>query len=195
MRRHVFEPIGLHDTVELRAGVDDPEASTSYDFVTPYSRDGRRVRSPSLDFTCKWPSGGFVSTAEDMAHFAAAHGSGTGSFLRPETQRIQFQARTPPSSPAGMALGWLVARDWRLRRVVFNFGAGSGGRGFLVLYPDQNVSVAVLANLGHARMDMRRLVGITVPFLDAKRSPWPELAGLLVSGLWIWRIVNRTRRT
>ena len=111
-----------------------------------------------------------------MARFGAAHGyGGDNPFLRTESLYTQFQVRTPPASPVGVAMGWLVARDWRLRRVAFNFGAGSGGRAFLAVYPDEKVAVAVLANLGHARMDMRRLVGIAVPFLETSRSLWPAI--------------------
>jgi CubicO group peptidase (beta-lactamase class C family) len=185
----------MRDTVEFRTDRQDANESIAYDFVTPYSLDGRRARSPALDFTCKWPSGGFLSTADDIARFGAAHGSRAADpFLRPESLRTQFEVRTPPGSPIGVALGWLVARDWRLRRVAFNFGAGSGGRAFLAVYPDHDVAVAVVANLGHARMDMRRLVGITVPFLDAARSPWPEMAGVLVVGFWVVLVVRRVRR-
>ena len=162
--------------------------------LTPYSRDGTRVRS-AIDFSCKWPSGGFLSTADDMARFAAAHSVHTAvSWLTPHSRARQFTPRTPPHSPVGVGLGWLVGRDWRLRRVVFNFGAGSGGRAFLALYPDEDVAVAVLGNLGHARMDMRRLIGIASPFLRPTSAPAPEVASLLIGIGWVWWL-RRQRRT
>ena len=170
----------MRDTGELRADRTDLRDSAAYDFVTPYSIDGRRVRSPSQDFTCKWPSGGLLSTADDMVRFAAAHTfAGRAPLLQEASLRVQFQSRTPTGSPVGVSLGWLVARDWRLRRVAFNFGAGSGGRAFMAVYPDDDVAVVILANLGHARLDMTRLIGVAAPFLNPIRSPVPEGAALV----------------
>jgi hypothetical protein len=78
-----------------------------------------------------------------MARFAAAHSLHTTvSWLTTQSLARQFTPRTPPYSPVGVGLGWLVGRDWRLRRVVFNFGAGSGGRAFLALYPRARGCVA-----------------------------------------------------
>ena len=193
MREHVFEPLGMRDTPEYRLGGSGPTDSEAYDFVTPYSRSGRRVRSPHIDFTCRWPSGGFLSSAEDMVRFATAHSiSGRGRFLSRQGLELLFQPQTPPRSPIGVGMGWLVGRDWRLRRVVFNFGAGSGGRGFMVLYPDDDVTLVILANLGHARMDMERLCRIAVPFLRSYRAPWPE--GSLLVSVISWAGFIRQRR-
>lgn len=192
MRQHVFAPLGMAQTTAFRLAEPHPLEATAYDFVTPYSSDGSRVRSPAIDFSCKWPSGGFLSTADDMARFAAAHSLHTAvSWLTTQSRARQFTPRTPPHSPVGVGLGWLVGRDWRLRRVVFNFGAGSGGRAFLALYPGEDVAVAVLANLGHARMDMRRLIGIAAPFLRPTRAPAPEVASLLVGIGWVWWLRRR----
>jgi len=88
-------------------------------------------------------------------------------------------------------MGWLIGREWRFRPVVFNFGAGSGGRAFMALYPQDDVAVVILANLGHARMDMTRLVGIVAPFLNPYRAPWPELCLFLIAAAWGPRIRKR----
>lgn len=192
MRQHVFEPLGMSDTSEYRLGGSGPNDSEAYDFVTPYSRDGRRVRSPHIDFTCRWPSGGLLSSAEDMIRFAAAHSrKGRGHFLSRQGLELLFQPQTPPRSPIGIGMGWLVGRDWRLRRVVFNFGAGSGRRGFMVLYPDEDVAMVILANLGHARMDMERLCRIAMPFLRPSHAPWPEVSLLFSAACWFGLIFRR----
>ena len=194
MRQHVFAPLGMTQTTELRLGTPHPLDAAPYDFVTPYSRDGTRVRSPAIDFSCKWPNGGFLSTADDMARFAAAHSvHAAASWLTTRSIAQQFTPCTPSHSPVGVGLGWLVGRDWRLRRVVFNFGAGSGGRAFLALYPDEDLAVAVLGNLGHARMDMRRLIGITAPFLRPIRAPAPEVASMLIGIGLVWCVRRRRR--
>jgi CubicO group peptidase (beta-lactamase class C family) len=129
-----------------------------------------------------------------MARFGAAHSVHSAvSWLTTQSLARQLTPRTPPHSPVGVGLGWLVGRDWRLRRVVFNFGAGSGGRAFLALYPNEDVAVAVLGNLGHARMDLRRLIGIAAPFLSSSRAPTPEVASLFVGIGWVWWFRRRRR--
>jgi CubicO group peptidase (beta-lactamase class C family) len=191
MRHALFDPLGMIATSEFRSGSTDPRDSQAYDFVTPYSPNGQRVVSPLIDFTCRWPNGGFLSTADDMVRFAAAHAaSRQNSFLQSESLRLLFRPRTPGFGPLGVAMGWLVGRDWRLRRVCFNFGAGSGGRAFMAVFPEDDVAVTILANLGHARMDIGRLIGIVIPFLNPYRAPWPEVCLLLTVvawGLFLWR--------
>ena len=115
MRQHVFAPLAMAQTTEFSLAEPHPLEATPYDFITPFSSDGRRVRSPAIDFSCKWPSGGFLSTADDMARFAAAHSvhSAVPWLTTPSLER-QFTPRTPPSSPVGVGLGWLIGRDWRL---------------------------------------------------------------------------------
>jgi hypothetical protein len=91
----------------------------------------------------------------------------------------------------------MTARDLHLRRAHFHFGAGSGGSSLLVLYPEQNVCVAVAANLGHAKFPYDRLMGIVNPFLhDPARSVIGVfLSGVVLGGIVIiWHGRSRMRR-
>jgi hypothetical protein len=54
--------------------------------------------------------------------------------------------------------------DPALRRAHFHFGAGSGGTSLLVLYPQQEITFAILANLGHARFPMDKLMRVAGSF-------------------------------
>jgi hypothetical protein len=63
-------------------------------------------------------------------------------------------------------MGWMTARDPRLRRADFHFGAGSGATSVLAILPNQGLSVAILANLGHAKFPFARLMGVVNPFLN-----------------------------
>lgn len=179
MRREVFEPLGMRRT-EAERGGRQPGAGRVrfYDNVTPYSMDGRVHPSPPLDFSGKWGGGGLLSTVEDLVRFANAHMPPFNrGFLRDDTLAEQFTARTGTRF-FGRSLGWELARDHRARRVCLHFGAGSGGTSFLAIFPDQRVSVAVLANLGHARFPMPRLIGIAQPFVP---DPWEIAAWVLAA--------------
>ena len=171
MHRHVFEPLGMKSTVENRVNERAVYQTTFYDNVTPFSLDGRIVESPYNDYSSKWASGGFLSTAEDLARFASAHISALNAgFLKPETIDVLFTPRTLMAGFVGQCLGWMTARDLHLRDAYFHFGAGSGGTAFLMVFPEQRTAVALLANLGHARFPFERLMGIANAF-----SPDPAI--------------------
>lgn len=162
----VFEPLGMDRTEAERSGSVGVDRATFYDNVTPYSPDRRVQPSPMLDFSSKWASGGILSTAEDLVRFASAHiRPFNRGFLRDETLDELFTPRTTRWMVFGQGLGWMIARDHRARRVHLHFGAGSGGTSLLAVYPDQQAAIAVLANLGHARFPMRRLLAVAHPFV------------------------------
>jgi CubicO group peptidase (beta-lactamase class C family) len=168
MRRHVFEPLQMLHTVENRAEVSAPNQSRFYDNVTPFSMDGKVIPSPYIDFSCKWAAGGFLSTVEDLVRFGSAHFvSMKLDFLKPQTLQLLFTPRSGLDGIAGYGLGWMTARDLRLRRVHFHFGASSGGTSVLAIYPKQRLAFAMLANLGHAKFPFARLMGVINPFLAA----------------------------
>jgi CubicO group peptidase (beta-lactamase class C family) len=166
IRREVFVPLSMDRTEAERCATADVGRATFYDNVTPYSLDGRVHRSPPLEFSSRWAAGGILSTVEDMVCCGSAHiRPFNQGFLRDETIEQLFTPRTRHFMIFGQGLGWTVARDHRLRRVRLHFGAGSGGTSFLVVYPDQQVSIAVLANLGHARFPLARLLGVVNLFV------------------------------
>ena len=186
MLREVFEPLSMNATVPDDISRSLPDRSAHYDVETPFSPDGSLVPSPPNDFSSKWASGGFLSTAEDLARFgnvvvAANRGGRAGEVLRPQTVDLltRVQSGVPPL--AGYGLGWMSASDLHLRRVHFHFGASSGGTAVVAAYPGSGVVVAVVANLGHARFPFRPLVNIVRPFLPWWRPDMPIVtAGILL---------------
>jgi CubicO group peptidase (beta-lactamase class C family) len=164
MRRQIFTPLEIHHTVAEHSPEPALNKSGFYDNVTPYSWDGKVIPSPDLDFSCKWASGGFLSTAEDLVRFGSALIK--DGFLKPETRKLMLTPRTGIGGIVGYGLGWMTARDLHLRRVHFHFGAGSGGTAVLAIYPKPKVAFAILANLGHAKFPFARLMRIVNPFCN-----------------------------
>jgi CubicO group peptidase (beta-lactamase class C family) len=140
MREAVLEPAGMENTaIEML----DPTP----DLATPYedARLGRvRVARP-VDNTCKWGGGAYVSTAPDLARFAAALSQGL--LLDSATNRVVF---TPMVTATGDTIdygfGWGLGTDDAGRRYAAHSGGAIGGRSALVVYLDASLSVAVLAN-------------------------------------------------
>jgi CubicO group peptidase (beta-lactamase class C family) len=186
----------MHATVPDTAGSVDDDRAKNYDTETPFSPDGSLVPSPPNDFSAKWASGGFLSTAEDLVRFGSAHLDRPVApgepFLKAETVRDLLRPRSGLPPLAGYGLGWITARDLHLRRVSFHFGAASGGTSVLAVYPGARVVVAVVANLGHAKLPFRPHVNVAKPFLPSVR---PDLVLLALAGgiVAAWHLSRRRR--
>lgn len=142
----VIRPLGMAST-----SLDEP-ARIVERRVRFYRReaDGTLYNERAIDSSYKWPSAGYLSTASDLVRFASAH-LGDG-YLKPETRSLLFTSqRTSKGEETGVGLGWRIGKDAAGRRILHHGGAIEGGRAFLLLYPDEKIAVAILANLSGAR--------------------------------------------
>ena len=164
MAQHVFGPLHLAHT--------RPDFSDSLlPGRTGYYQWSRRrkviVVAPWEDVSYKWAGGGFLSTSADLATLGQALLS--GRLLRPETTRLLFTSqRTRDGQETGYGLGWRTGRDAHGRRIVHHGGTASGGRAFLLLYPDQNVVLGITTNLTNpdfAEVEMGKIVDL---FINAR---------------------------
>jgi CubicO group peptidase (beta-lactamase class C family) len=106
---------------------------------------GRVANAPYTDNSHKWAGGGLLSTTDDLAHLADAllH----GRLLKPETVQLLWTSqRTVDGKETGYGYGWTVNRDAAGRRRVYHSGGSVGGTAFLLIYPDQDLIVALLVN-------------------------------------------------
>jgi serine beta-lactamase-like protein LACTB len=193
LRGQVLDPLGMTGTTGDPGGRRIPQQSGRYDNVAPFSPDGGVRQAPAIDLSCRLAAGGLLSTAEDLARFGAAHLRPQAGFLRRDTLDLLFRPRTRQLGVFGHGLGWSSAYDLHLRRVHFQFGAVSGGTAVLAVWPRQRVSVAILANLGHARFPAGRLFGIVNPFLDDPARP-VTVAFLAGAATLVTLVVVRLRR-
>ncbi len=162
MQEYIFKPLGMKSTAVATSGDTFPNQAHYYDNVTPYSTDGSMVNSPPYPPSYLYE----ISTAEDLVRFANFLSfSSPSEFIKKETQELLFEPKSRRMFIIGYGMGWMSARDLHLRKAHFHFGAGSGGTSFLVIFREQNVSIAILSNLGHAKFPFERLMGIANPFL------------------------------
>lgn len=156
----VSRPLGMaHTQVEESR---NPPASRA----RLYSRgaDGALLDAPAADLTDRWPSGGFLSTAEDLSHLA--QGVLDTTYLSAEVREVLFAPQqTADGKATAVGLGWRVARDARGRRYVHHGGDSSGGRAFVLLYPEQRVSVVLLTNLTFAPLGEKEALVLAAPWL------------------------------
>ncbi len=159
MHQRVFAPLQMNQTTEDDVRRVSPKRTKSY----TSRRDGTVVEAPFDDPSKYWGGAGFISTAEDLVRFGSALLK--DDFLKPETKRLVFSARSRIDVFRGYGLGWMIARDLHLRKVYFHFGSGVGAASLLACYPREKICFAMLANLSHAGFPFARIMGIVNPFL------------------------------
>lgn len=161
MRRHVFEPLGLRSIGAEHTDSIIPNRARFYE------RDAsERLRNaPYVDNSYKWAGGGFLGTTEDLVRF------GFGIMKPGLLQQATIDALFTPQqlrdgSSTGYGMGWGTSADPKGRRVVSHTGGSVGGRAVLILYPEQDVVVAMLSNAGHAPMSVANAIRVAGFYLQ-----------------------------
>lgn len=163
MGRTVFQPLGMRHTGPDRVDSLIPQRTGYYD------RDeaGRIRNAPYVDNSVKWAGGGFLSSVEDLLRFGAAHVE--PGLLEPETVRMLFTSqRTNDGEETGYGIGWRSTVEpetgrWR----VWHTGGSVGGTTALVLYPDEGVVAAVIANMSGVEGQLSTAVEVAALFMES----------------------------
>lgn len=144
MRTHVFEPAGMRRTRD-----DDPAAiipGRAAGYVL--TENGELENSRAVDMSSKLPAGGFITTAGDLARFAAAVMD--GRLIEPTTlEQMITPVRLRSGEVVGYGLGWglFPGEKWYGEREAFHGGGTPQVSGTLYLLPDRRFAVAILTNL------------------------------------------------
>jgi CubicO group peptidase (beta-lactamase class C family) len=167
MRREVFDPAGLPDIVADH--VDSIVAfRTRYYQKAP--RDGAILNAPFVDNSNKWAGGGFLSTPSELAELAFALFE--GELLERETLELLWRKqRLRDGSETEYGIGWYVSEDAAGRRMVGHGGGSVGGTTLFWLWPEQELVVALTANLSDAPLGGRAFAErLGTPFLAAEED-------------------------
>jgi serine beta-lactamase-like protein LACTB, mitochondrial len=159
MSAAVLVPAGMTHTAAEHPDSVIPDRGRYY---TRADSAGPIINAPYVDNTYKWASGGFLSTAEDLARFGDR--LQRGDLLRPETVALLWTSmRAADGTPTEYGIGWSVEQDSLGRRRVRHSGGSVGGTSHLIIYPAQRVVVAVLVNSD--RTFINALARYAEPFL------------------------------
>jgi CubicO group peptidase (beta-lactamase class C family) len=144
IQRQVCEPL------QLRFTTADDNRRILTGRTRYYSlEDGNITNAPYTDLSDRWPSGGLLSTAEDLVRFGAGHLA--GPFLKAETLRLMFTSqRTVDGKETGVGFAWRIGSIAN-HRICHHGGDAIGGRAFLLLRPEDSIVVAFVANLGFVK--------------------------------------------
>ena len=141
LQDQVIEPLQMKSTV-----LDDTRKIIS-SRTRFYEREkGKIGNAPLEDPSYKWAAGGILSTVSDMVLFGMGHLNGT--YLKESTRQIIFtKQHTTDGQEVLVGLGWRIGTDWAGRRIYHHAGNQAGARSVLMLYPDEELVIAILTNL------------------------------------------------
>jgi CubicO group peptidase (beta-lactamase class C family) len=139
VRATLLTPLGMRNTSVGRA----PAGGTRFYEATGA---GHAVPAPRIDLSDRYPSGGFLSTAEDLARFGI--GITSDHFLDKRSQALLFTSQRPRAGqPTGYGFGFEVRKS-PLGTFVGHIGNVVGGAAFILIHPRTRVVVAVTTNVG-----------------------------------------------
>lgn len=144
MEAEVFQPLNMAHTRPDRAGATDPDRTHFYEM----GPGGVFLAAQPMDPSYKWAGGGFLSTAEDLAHFGSALLQ--PGFLKPESLALLFTSqKTVEGKPTGYGIGWSIGRT-KSYPIYVHTGGQQGCSAVLFIRPDAKVVVVILANIANS---------------------------------------------
>jgi serine beta-lactamase-like protein LACTB, mitochondrial len=173
MRKQIFRPLRLDDTMADSASEAIPDRATPYfPRFAADPRYGLHLMRP-IDYSCYAGSSAFVSTPSDLVRFGMAINS--GKLLQPATvQLLQTSQRLPSGEETGYGLGWdleTVTLAGEQARAVGHDGESLGGMvASLMTFPERGIVVSVTSNISYADTFA---VGLKIgqAFAEREKSP------------------------
>jgi CubicO group peptidase (beta-lactamase class C family) len=153
MRRNIFEPAGMNDTVADSATESVPNRVTPY--FPRFAAEPKYGLHPMrpIDYSCYAGASVFLSTPSDLVRFGMAING--GRLLRPATvQLLQTSQQLASGEETGYGLGWdleTVTLAGEQTQVVGHDGEVLGGMvASLMTVRDRGLVVAVTSNISYA---------------------------------------------
>jgi CubicO group peptidase (beta-lactamase class C family) len=146
IRSHVFEPCGMADSRD-----DDPAAIIP-GRAAGYARvDGELRIATHVDMSNRLPAGGYLTTAPDLARFAAKFLDG-GLVTRETRDAMLTEQVLKNGDTVNYGLGWGIIEDaaGHADGTAFHGGSSPGASGMLFIDPKEHLGVVFLSNLENA---------------------------------------------
>lgn len=145
LERLVFAPLGMTNTMPDLLGTLLPGRATLYDVGDAGVRE-----TPADNLSSRWPSGGYLSTTEDLSRFASAVLE-PGFLSQESLDEVFTRQRITNGDTTNVGIGWRIGTDSTDRRYYHHGGSSNGGSAFLAVYPDENLIIAMASNAFSSR--------------------------------------------
>jgi serine beta-lactamase-like protein LACTB, mitochondrial len=179
---HVLEPLRLRNTVP-----DYNDAIVSYRSRF-YMRkdDGRLVNAPYVDCSNKWAAGGWISTPSDLVRFGSSLVDG---FLKEDTRKTWWTSqKTSGGKNTGYGIGFFVGQDFDGRRIVSHGGGSVGGTTAWVMFPDDDVVIAMNVNMSVSPLSEPTAETIAEAFLNARHGSSSSATAMDLTGNYTFSV-------
>jgi serine beta-lactamase-like protein LACTB, mitochondrial len=146
MDREVFTPAGMEQTVP-DLGDEGPDEVVKYDRAA----FGMLRRGQEIDMSCSMAPGGFLSTPTELVRFGYA--MARGELLDSATVDLFWTPqRLKSGAPTTYGYGWGIDNvplgddEQATTRMIGHGGSVLGGQASLMIFPDEDMVVAVMTN-------------------------------------------------
>ena len=136
MQSEIWDPLSMNNTF---GEIKDSIMVNKSRFYLPYGDE-----APAYDLSYSYPSGGLLSTSEDLLQFATSLYK--GKIFEAELRDEVFTVHHYFDKEKGYGLGWYIGKDASGRRAYYHAGELPSSASFLLLYPEQDLVLALLAN-------------------------------------------------
>ncbi|WP_338869864.1 serine hydrolase domain-containing protein [Spirosoma sp. SC4-14] len=158
MHDSVFIPIGLQNTVP-----DFNDSIVAHRVSFYDESNGKIVNGYHVNNSNKWAGGGFISTPTDLVRMSQSllkH-----QFISEQTlQKFWNNDTLQNGEKIAYGIGWKLDKDNMQRKFVYHGGSSIGGRSFLLVYPKEQLIIAITCNLS-TNFDQRFILKLTDLFL------------------------------
>lgn len=142
LKREVWDPAGMVSTTFEFAGELVPRRARGY------TRDARGAlrNAPYTDLSVKYPGGGMLSTAEDLARFGMAFQQ--GQLVNAATRDAMLEPATLNNGgKTGYGLGWSLGKRDAKEGSYSHSGGQAGTSTHLAIHPQEGIVIAILCNV------------------------------------------------
>lgn len=164
VRREVLDQLTMNST---RADVRGEAISTrAHTYVVSAAAV---ADAPDDDLSGRWPSGGFLSSTDDLAKLGRSM-LAPGYLTAKSLEMMLTPQRLTSGAATTVGLGWRINADSSGRRYLHHGGTSNGGSAFLLVYPEQKLVVAMASN-AFTGWGERDALAVANVFLRANQRP------------------------
>ena len=147
MKEHVFDPLGMNNTVPEWSNQEIPNLTK---FYIP-NNNGGNDEAPFVDNSYKWAGGGFVGTTEDLIRFGV--GLMDYDYLNEQTQlELMTPLETSDGETTNYGMGWRLL-NYNNRYWIGHSGGSVGGSTMFIMSKQERMVIAFTINRSNAGFD------------------------------------------
>ncbi|TYP96765.1 CubicO group peptidase (beta-lactamase class C family) [Tenacibaculum adriaticum] len=146
MNDEVFNPLNMSNTT---LDIADKENNNRTKFYI--NRKGKALIGPNVNNEFKAAGGGFLSTSEDLVLFG-------NEFINPKIisskslSEITTSNKTFDGKKTNYGIGVSISKTTNNTLKLSHSGGGIGASSYLLIYPEEEITIAILTNLSGVKM-------------------------------------------